>query len=137
MGHQFKYSEIHGEYRKRELAPALDLLGNANIVHKVHHSAGNGLPLGAEVNPEWFKVIFLDVALNQAMLGLNPATWFLDPQIEFVNRGQMVEAFIGQELLCYSMPSRRNDLYFWKRDKRGSEAELDYLGSADKRFRSF
>ena len=34
---------------------------------------------------------------------------------------------IGQELLCYSSPKWKNDLYFWKREAKGSLAEVDYL----------
>jgi hypothetical protein len=126
VGKQFKYTEIHGEYKKRELAPCLDLLCLANVVHKIHHSAGNGLPLGAESNNEWFKIIFLDVALCQAILGLDLSAWFLDCREAFVNRGEIVEAFIGQELLCYSIPFRRTDLYFWKAETPG-QAEVDFL----------
>lgn len=126
VGKQFKYSEIHGEYKKRELAPCLDLLCLANVVHKIHHSAGNGLPLGAESNSEWFKIIFLDTALCQAILGLDLSAWFLDPRETFVNRGAIVEAFIGQELLCYSIPYRKTDLYFWKADA-PSQSEVDFL----------
>lgn len=127
LGDQFKYSNIHGDYQKRELAPCLDLLCHANVVHKIEHSAGNGLPLGAEINKEWFKVIFVDVALCQAILGLDLGSWFLDAKTAFVNQGAAVEAFVGQELLCYSPPDRKPNLYFWKRDKRGAQAEVDYL----------
>lgn len=126
VGKQFKYSEIHGEYKKRELAPCLDLLCLANVVHKIQHSAGNGLPLGAETNTEWFKIIFLDIALCQAILGLDLSSWFLDSRQTFINRGEIVEAFIGQELLCYSIPYRKTDLYFWKAETH-SQAEVDYL----------
>ncbi len=127
IGKQFKYSEIHGEYRKRDLAPCLDFLCNANVVHKITHSASFGLPLGAEVNPEWFKIIFLDVALCQALLGLDLSTWFLDPMKHFINQGHIAEAFVGQELLCYAWPQKHNELFFWKREKRGSMAEIDYV----------
>jgi predicted AAA+ superfamily ATPase len=127
IGKQFKYNEIHGEYRKRELAPCLDLLCKANVVHRIRHSAGNGLPLGAEINSEWFKLIFLDIALCQVALGLDLSTWFLDPKAQFINRGHIAEAFVAQELLCYSMSQKRNDLFFWKREKRGSVAEVDFL----------
>lgn len=127
VGKQFKYSEIHGEYKKRELAPSLDLLCTANVVYKIHHTAGNGLPLGAESNPDWFKIIFLDAALCQAILGLDLGTWFLDPNAEFVNRGSIVEAFVGQELLCYSNPYRKGNLYFWKRAEKQTKAEVDFL----------
>jgi len=126
VGQQFKYRGIHGEYKKRELAPCLDLLCLANVVHKVQHSAGNGLPLGAETNADWFKLIFLDTALCQAILGLDLGAWFLDPNKAFANQGVIVEAFVGQEILCYSAPNRRANLYFWKADA-GGQAEVDYL----------
>ncbi|NGX34379.1 MAG: hypothetical protein K1060chlam1_00732 [Candidatus Anoxychlamydiales bacterium] len=127
VGKQFQYHKIHGEYRKRELVPCLDLLCNANVIHKITHAAGNGTPLGAEVNLEKFKLIYLDVALCQAILGLDLNTWFLDPSAQFINRGHIAEAFVGQELLCYSNPTKHQDLFFWKREKRASKAEVDYI----------
>jgi len=127
VGKQFKYSKIHGDYKKRELAPCLDLLCTANVVYKIHHTAGNGLPLGAESNSDWFKVIFLDVALCQAILGLDLGTWFLNPNAEFANRGAIIEAFVGQELLCYSTPYRKGELYYWKKTEKHSNAEIDFL----------
>lgn len=127
IGGQFKYSSVHGEYKKRELAPCIDLLRRANVLHCVTHSAGNGVPLGAEVNLERFKMIFLDVGLSQALLGLDLAAWFLNPDKDLVNRGNIVEAFVGQELLVYGSPKWKNDLYFWKRESKGALAEVDYL----------
>lgn len=127
IGEQFKYSSIHGEFKKRELAPCLELLRHANVVHQITHSAGNGLPLGAEVNLERFKMIFLDVGISQAMLGLDISAWLLNPDTNLINRGTIVEAFVGQELLCYGSPKWKNDLYFWKREAKGSLAEVDYL----------
>jgi uncharacterized protein len=127
VGEQFKYSSVHGEYKKRELAPCLELLRHANVIHKIVHSAGNGLPLGAEVNLEWFKLIYLDVGLSQAILGLDLTAWFLNPDQDLVNHGNIAEAFVGQELMCYSSPKWKNDLYFWKRQSTGSLAEVDYL----------
>ena len=127
IGKQFKYSEIHGEYKKRELQPALDLLCTANVTYKIHHSAGHGIPLGAESNPEWFKIVFLDVALCQAILGLDIGNWFLYPNTEFVNRGGIVEAFVGQEILCYASPYRKGNLYYWKKAEKQHTAEVDFL----------
>lgn len=127
IGEQFQYKNVPGEYRKRELSPCLDLLCKANVVHRIYHSAGNGIPLGAEINLEWFKIILVDIALAQAILGFDLSTWFLQPGVEFVNRGAIAEAFIGQELLCYLHPSRESQLYFWKRPEKSSSAEIDYL----------
>ncbi len=127
IGKQFKYSAVHGEYKKRELAPCLNLLRHANVVHQITHSAGNGLPLGAEVNLDRFKTIFLDVGLSQSLLGLDLAAWFLNPDKDLINRGAIVEAFVGQELLAYDSPKSKNELYFWKRESKGALAEIDYL----------
>ncbi len=127
IGNQFKYSEIHGDYKKRELAPCLDLLRRANVVHQITHTVGNGVPLGAEVNLNWFKVIFLDVGITQNLLGLDLPAWFLNPDKNLVNRGAIVESFVGQELLAYASPRCKEELYFWKRESTSSQAEVDYV----------
>lgn len=131
IGEQFQYKNIHGEYRKRELAPCLALLCKANVIHRIHHSAGNGIPLGAEANLEWFKIILVDVALTQALLGFDLSTWFLRPGIEFINRGTIAESFVGQELLAYAHPLRETKLFFWRRAEKSSSAEIDYLHERD------
>lgn len=127
QGKQFKYSTISQEYRKRELIPCLELLAKAQVINVVTHSSGNGVPLGAEIKPDKFKVIFLDMALSQTVLGLNAKDRLLSARQGFVNNGTLVEAFVGQELLAYSNNSIKANLYYWQRETRGSEAEVDYL----------
>jgi predicted AAA+ superfamily ATPase len=127
LGKKFKYSDIDGEFRKRELAPCLDLLEMAGIAHKVMRTAAQGLPLGAQIDPQYYKVLFLDIGLAQTVMGLKPNQWFLNPLKEIVNKGELVESFVGQELLAYSNPMTQHDLYYWVREKRGSEAEIDYV----------
>ena len=127
VGQPFKYSDIPGNYRKRDLAPCLELLLTAGVVHKIQHTSAQGLPLMAGANPDKFKLILLDVALTQSALGLAPGEWCLDPITQFLNKGAIAEAFIGQELLAYSNPHRKMDLNFWKREARSSTAEIDYL----------
>ena len=127
LGRKFKYSIVEGDYRKRELAPALDLLITAGIAHKVFYSAGQGVPLGAQIDPQDYKVIFLDAGLAQALLDLDIAQWFLHPDNEFVNKGSLVEAFVGQELLAYANPYIKNDAYYWHKEGALGQAEIDYL----------
>ena len=74
---EFSYKEIHGEFRKRELAPALELLERAHSVHVIRHTSGQGLPIGSDVDFETFKVIYLDIGLCQALLGSDISIWFL------------------------------------------------------------
>lgn len=127
LGRKFKYSLIEGEYRKRELAPALDLLATAGIAHKVFYSAAQGIPIGAQIDPQNYKVLFLDIGLAQAILGLDLAGWFLNPLAEFINKGSLVESLVGQELLAYSNPIQKQSLYYWERQERASQAEVDYV----------
>lgn len=127
LGKKFKYSNIPGEYRKRELMPALELLVKAGVAARIIHSSGQGIPLAAAAKEELFKVFFLDIALSQSVLGSDMASWLLDPKITFVNKGGLTEAFVGQELLAYSTPDRKNDLFYWQREERASNAEVDYL----------
>ena len=131
LGTKFIYGRIGGEYRRRELAPCLDLLTTAHVVHKIHHSAGNGIPIGAEANLEKFKTILLDVGLTQAHLNFDFQTWILEPEKGFINKGPIIEAFVGQEILAYSTPQMRSSLYYWQKEARGSSAEVDYLIQKD------
>lgn len=127
LGRKFKYSNIEGDFRKRELAPALDLLETAGIAHKVCYSASLGFPISAQEDPKDYKVLFVDVGLSQAVLNLELASWFLSPLTEFVNKGPLVEAFVGQEMLAYSTPHIKSELNCWHRETRTSEAEVDYV----------
>ena len=126
MGEKFKFQGI-GEYRKRELAPCLALLEKAHIIHMIYHSSGQGIPLGAQVDLEKYKVVCFDVAVTQQLLGLDLKEWFLRPKNAFVNQGKLVESFVGQEMAAYASPHMRNDLYYWHNEMKGSEAEVDYL----------
>ncbi len=131
IGKTIKYTYFSNEYRKRELEPCLDSLIKANVTHKVIQTSGNGIPLGAESNLEKFKLIFLDIALAQHMLGLDIKKWFLDPTIEFINKGNLIESFIGQEMLAYHDPYRLPRLYYWQQESRVSQAEIDYVIAID------
>ncbi len=127
LGKKFKYSEVSSDYQKRELAPCLDLLTTAGVVNKVLFSSGNGIPLGAQADLQDFKVIFLDVALSQVLLGIGMSSWIVNPLQQFINKGELVEAFVGQEILAYSNPYKKGSLYYWHRTERSSQAEIDYL----------
>jgi len=127
LGQKFKYSNIPGEYRKRELMPSLDLLIKAGVAHKIVHSSGTGIPLGATANDEKFKLLFLDIALALTILGSDSASWLLDPELNLVNKGAITEAFVGQELLAYSAFDWKAQLYYWHREAKSSSAEIDYL----------
>ena len=126
LSNKFNFARV-GEYQKRELAPALALLEKAGLIYKVKRTSAQGVPLGAQADLNDFKVIFLDVGLSQALLKLDIASWFIDPLGTFVNKGMIVEAFVGQEILTYADPIMKEELFYWSREVRASEAEVDYV----------
>ena len=133
LGKKFKYSIVDGKYRRRELAPAMSLLENACIVHKIHYSLGEEMPIEAQNENLDYKVIFLDIGLAQTSLGLNLTDWLLQPQKELASKSSLVEAFVGQELAVYRSPYEMNDLYYWHKDGNSQQTEIDYLVTIDRK----
>jgi len=126
-GKKFVFSHVSDSIRSRELKPALELLQKAGVVHKICHSSGNGIPVAAEENPALFKVIPLDIGLMQAALNINYSDWLVDPELQFINKGAVTEAFAGMEILAYSWPFERKTLHYWVRENHAAKAEVDYL----------
>ncbi len=131
IGQQFKYSKIDSHMRSRELKSALDHLEWAGLIHPVYASSAAGLPLSTQVKRTQFKVLFLDIGLAQHALQTDPEVVFKEDLI-LINRGAIAEQFVGQELLAYTNPRQEGQLFFWQREKRGSDAEVDYLLAIDK-----
>lgn len=126
IGRKFIFSKV-GDYKKRELEPGLELLQKAGVVHTITRSSGQGIPLGAQLHRDDFKVIFLDVGLGQAAMHYDVTPWLLDTAASFINKGEQIEAFVGQELLAYADPIAKERLFYWCREERNSQAEVDYL----------
>ena len=126
-GKKFKYNALAGAWKARELSPALDLLCKASVIHKVTHSSGNGIPLKAESDPSRFKTLMMDVGLSQRTMGGDIKPWLLNPSEAINNSGPVTESFVGQELLAYSNPWVREELFYWHREARASNAEVDYV----------
>lgn len=121
------YSQITRDARANKVSRAIDLLSSAGIIFPVRHSSGNGVPLGAEASPDVFKLFFLDVGLMAHMTGISRIT---DKQIlsnEFINKGRLAEQFIAQHLLFISPSYERPVLHYWLREKKSSNAEVDFL----------
>ena len=128
LSRKFKYSNVsQGEYRKRELEPCLDLLEKARVLNKIYYTSAQGIPIGAGSDLDDFKIIFLDVGISQTILSYDISSWFNKPLEEFINKGQIVESFVGQEILASSDPIKYLQLYYWQREARNSSAEVDYV----------
>ncbi|MCD4670644.1 MAG: DUF4143 domain-containing protein, partial [Actinomycetia bacterium] len=128
VGKKFKYSNIDRDMQSRDLKEALILLEKAGVVFRVKHTSGNGLPLEADAKENIFKTVFLDIGLMQNICGLN-SDIFLTSDEDFieVNGGAVAEQFVAQELLNYQDCYRQPSLYYWVREAKSSNAEVDYV----------
>ena len=131
VGKKLKYVNLDPDERSKDLADTLDLLEMARVIYRVHHSAGNGVPLGAEMKAKDFKPLFLDTGLMTQSLGLNLSTLQAVKDLTLVNNGAVAEQFIGQHLLYQNLSYEKPELYYWNREKKSSSAEVDYLVSIE------
>ena len=130
IGKKFKYANVNKEVQSKVIGEALNLLVTAGIAYKVHHTSANGLPLGAEKDLQHFKVLFLDCGLINKILGFDLRTFPITTCDDLVNKGNLIEQIVGTELIASSACTEMQELYYWHREAKNSNAEIDYLGVA-------
>jgi uncharacterized protein len=126
-GNKFIYSKIDSGDNQKQIKEALELLIQAGVVIPVTHTSANGLPLGAEAKPNKRKMILLDTGLLLNTMNLDIGEVILSDDYTTINKGSMAEMFVGLELIKYSSPYQKNALYYWHREARNSNAEVDYV----------
>ena len=126
VGRKFVYAHVDSTIKSRELKEPLELLEMAGIVRKIKRTSGAGLPLEAGVKDAYFKVLFLDVGLLHSVNRIYANTVQAKDFTVLFN-GAVAEQFVGQELLAYQNPYSKPLLYYWAREAKNSNAELDYI----------
>ena len=126
IAEQFKYSKIDPNIRSRDLKNALDHLEWAGLIERIYSSSATSLPISAQIKRNRFKILFLDIGLMQHALQTDPSI-ILKKNFIQANRGAVTEQFVGQELLSYCNFQIKAKLFYWQREKVGSDAEIDYL----------
>jgi len=127
LGRKFVYKHANCETSSTPLKQALDLLSKARISHRISATSGNGLPLGAEADEKFSKVILLDCGLCSASLGLSLHQLRSVSEISVINNGAMAEQLVGQLLRTVFPPYSPPAIYYWQRERKGAEAEVDYI----------
>ena len=127
IGKKVKYSSFSKEDQSTTIKGDIELLCLARILTKVNHSNCNGLPLMAEKNERVYKLLFLDVGLSNAVLGLNWSAISDMTNENLVNEGSIAEQFVGQHLLDLSANSSSKGLHYWLREGKDSNSEVDFV----------
>ena len=93
-------------------------------MHPVIHTSANGLPLGAERDDRHFKALFLDIGLANRLCGLDLVG---AEELITANEGALAEQFVGQQLLCAAPAFEDPQLFYWMREARNANAEVDFV----------
>ncbi|MCF8381801.1 MAG: AAA family ATPase [Bacteroidales bacterium] len=124
---KFTYSYPNATLSNLQIKEAIELLKMAGLVYAVTHSAANGIPLGAEINPKKTKYLLFDTGIFQRILGLNIADILINTDFNAINKGNIAELYIGLELLKAESCYQKTDLFYWQREAKNSQAEVDYV----------
>ena len=124
IGKKVKYVNINKDVRSINLKEAFRKLELSRIVHLVQTSNSNGVPLSNLAKEEVFKPLFFDIGLVNRIGNIQ----LVDIQeLITINEGALAEQFIGQELICLEKDYIDVSLYYWLREKKNANAEIDYL----------
>ena len=123
VGEQLKYTRLNSGHSGQMNRKAFDLLSKARIVQKIPSCDPSGLPLGATANQKRFKASLMDIGLLQRICQVPVQLELQQDNMLAMYRGKLAEQFVAQELLVW----HSSELYYWAREARGSNAEVDYL----------
>jgi predicted AAA+ superfamily ATPase len=126
-GHKFTYAHVSDAANTAQIKECVDLLVRAGLVHPVTHTAANGIPLAAEMNPKFRKFLIFDTGIMQRYLRLDLGGILLGETLEQINKGAIAELFAGLELVKSEAPTQQPQLFYWQRESRNSQAEVDYV----------
>ncbi len=127
LGNKIKYSNIDSNAQSREVKTAINLLIKAGVINKVKCSNGTGIPLGAEVNSKKYKLYFLDIGLVNTICGVKHLNLETLKNVRFINEGNIAEQFIAQHLFFSNLLNAKPELFYWLREGKSKNAEIDFL----------
>jgi predicted AAA+ superfamily ATPase len=114
----------NSNYKSREMGEALKVLEKAMLIYLLYPSSSVKPPLlpNTKKSP---KLQVLDTGMLNYFGGFQKEL-FGSRNIDSVYQGKIAEHIVGQELLaCQSSPLYK--LHFWNREKKQSNAEVDFL----------
>jgi len=124
-GNRIKFQEFgNSNYGSREIGEALRTLEKAMLIQLVYPCVSTKFPVQMDFKKSP-KLQFLDTGLFNKLAGIQKEL-LLASNVEAVYKGKVAEHIVGQELLNSSF-SPLNELKFWTKENKDSNAEVDYL----------
>ena len=131
VGSKFVYIDKEQIFSAFQIKNSVELLIMAGLVIPVTHTSANGLPLGAEINPKFRKLLLLDTGVFQRLLGMQLSDILLNDDFDAINKGGIAEMFAGLEILKASSCYEQYRLFYWQREEKNARAEVDFVVQQD------
>lgn len=129
-GGKFKYANISTETSASGLKNALDLFVRAGLAYQVFHSSARGIPIGGQIDTRKFKVLPLDTGIMQRLCGLSLPEIIIKEPVRLINEGPLAETYAGLQMIAGAPANSPPQIYYWHRESRASNAEIDYVISS-------
>ena len=111
-------------YSSKEISTAFQTIQKAMLLDLVYPASETQMPLLPNFRKRP-KLIWLDTGLVNFLSGIQREVFSVS-DIQDVWRGRIAEHIVAQELLALSDSLLERRIY-WRRDKQGSEAEVDFV----------
>lgn len=124
IGHKVKYSNINKEAHSLMLKDAFYKLEMSRIIHLVRHTSSIKIPLTLMQAPEVFKPVFFDIGIMNHFAGIHLSDI---NNLITAHEGMLAEQFVLQELIATNKPYVDSKLFYWLREAKNSNAEIDCM----------
>ena len=130
IGNKLVLTKFDAPMSAYNVKQCINLLKMAGLIYQCTHTSAQSLPLSAGKKHNKYKLYFLDVGLLQNMLGVKLKDWIVEDAFA-AHRGLIAEQFVAGELMAYSDESKFSELFYWHREARSSNAEVDFVIEID------
>ena len=124
IGNKVKYVNINPAVKSIHLKTAFIKLELSRIVHRIFATTASEQPLMNSIKESVFKPLFFDIGLVSHILHVRLKDL---ENLMLANEGNLAEQFVGQQLLVRKPFFIDRELFYWVRESRDSNAEIDYL----------
>ncbi len=124
-GNRIKFTQFaNSKYRAEDISEAFTILEKTHLLKLIYPTTNVQLPIQAN-NRKSPKLQLLDTGLVNYFSGANKEA-FLSDNLMNVYKGKIVEHIVAQELRQV-FNSQLHNIHFWVREKKQSNAEVDFV----------
>jgi predicted AAA+ superfamily ATPase len=124
---KFVYEHVSPVLNNDQVKKSLELLLMAGLCYQVTHSASDGVPLGAGINPKIRRIIPFDLGIYHRIVNLDISNILHSDNFDLVNKGSVAEIFVACELKKSADCYNNEELYCWVREKKNTNAQIDFV----------